>query len=105
MFYRLLKITNVRWKIRLVNESRNFVWITERNTCQRISRHFLEAEGISHQLTVEYTPQQNGVAERANRTLVEMARCILLQANLPDTLWAEAVNTATYLRNRCATVS
>lgn len=52
---------------------------------------------------MEYTPQQNGVAERANRTLVEMARCLMLQANLPQTLWAEAINTATYIRNRYPT--
>lgn len=65
--------------------------------------NYLKEEGVRHQLSVEYTPQQNGVAERANRTLVEMARCIMLQAGLPDSLWAEAVNTAAYLRNRCAT--
>lgn len=68
-------------------------------------KDFLKEEGIQHQLSVEYTPQQNGVAERANRTLVEMARCIMSQANLPESLWAEAVNTATFLRNRCATKS
>lgn len=62
---------------------------------------FLKEEEIQHQLSVEYTPQQNEVAERANRTLV--ARCIMLQANLPDSLWAESINTAAYLRNRCAT--
>jgi len=66
---------------------------------------FLKEEGIQRQLSVEYTPQQNGVAERANRTLVEMARCMMLQANFPDSLWAEAINTAAYLRNRCATKS
>lgn len=65
--------------------------------------NFLREEGIQRQLSVEYTPQQNGVAERANRTLVEMARCMKLQANLPDSLWAEAVNAAAYLRNRSAT--
>ena len=62
----------------------------------------LKEDGVSRQLTVEYTPQQNGVAERANRTLVEMARCIMLEADLPESLWAEAVNTATFLRNRSA---
>lgn len=67
-------------------------------------RNFLEENGISRQLSVEHTPQQNGVAERANRTLVEMARCMKLQA-LPDSLWAELINTATYLRNRCSTKS
>lgn len=52
-----------------------------------------ENESIAKQLTVEYTPQQNRVAEQANRTLVEMARCIMLQAKLPNLLWAEAINT------------
>lgn len=64
---------------------------------------FLKKEGIARQLTVEYTPQQNDVAERANRTLVEMARCMLLQANAPFTLWAEAINASAHIRNRCLT--
>lgn len=59
-------------------------------------KRFLEEEGIDIQLTVEYTPQQNGIAERANRTLVEMARCLMLQAKLPNSLWAEAINAATF---------
>jgi len=65
--------------------------------------YFLEEEGIKRQLSVEYCPQQNGVAERANRTLVEMARCMLLQSGVPNSLWAEAINTAAYIRNRCPT--
>lgn len=52
---------------------------------------------------MKYTPPQNGVAERANRTLVEMARCMFLQADAPLSLWAEAINAATYIRNRCPT--
>jgi len=44
--------------------------------------NFLRKEGITRQLSVEYTLPENGVAERAN-TLVEMARCIMLQTNLP----------------------
>lgn len=64
---------------------------------------FLESEGVRRQLTVAYTPQQNGVAERANRTLVEMARCMLLSSRLPEYLWGEAINTAVYLRNRSPT--
>jgi len=63
--------------------------------------NFLREEGISRQLSVEYTPQQNGVAERANRTLVEMSRCLLLQANLLKSLWGEMINTSTFIRNRC----
>lgn len=66
-------------------------------------KKFLEDEGIARQLSMEYTPQQNGVAKRANRTIVEMARCMLQQSGLPQSLWAEAVNTATFIRNRCPT--
>lgn len=61
--------------------------------------NFLKNEGITRQLSVEYTPQQNGVEERTNRTFVEMVRCMLLQAQVPYSLWAEAINTATYIRN------
>lgn len=76
------------------------------NGCEYVSgefSRFLQSEGIQRQLTVQYTPQQNGVAERANRTLVEMARCLLISSGLPESLWAEAVNTAVYLRNRSPT--
>jgi hypothetical protein len=61
---------------------------------------FLQTNGIKRRLTVPHTPQQNGVAERKNRTLVEMARCLLMQSNLPPSFWAEAINTANYIRNR-----
>lgn len=74
------------------------------NAKEYISREFnqfLEEKGIKREFSVEYTPQQNGVAERANRTIEEMARCMLLQSKCPISLWAEAVNTAVYLRNRC----
>ena len=49
------------------------------------------------------TPQQNGVADRLNRTLVESARSMLLNANLSKCYWAEAVSTTVYLKNRCPT--
>ena len=47
------------------------------------------------------TPQQNRKAERMNRTLVEMARCLLLESGLTNRFWAEDVQTANYVRNRC----
>lgn len=59
--------------------------------------------GIKHQLTNVYTPQQNGVSERKNRSLMDMARCLLFEKNLPKTMWAEAVNTAVYIQNRLPT--
>ncbi|GBM89165.1 Retrovirus-related Pol polyprotein from transposon TNT 1-94 [Araneus ventricosus] len=64
---------------------------------------FLKEQGIVHQLTVPYSPQQNGVSERKNRTLIEMTRCLLSEANLPQRFWAEAAMTATYLQNRLPT--
>lgn len=56
--------------------------------------------GITHQTTVTYTPEQNGKAERENRTLVEAARTMLHEKNLPKKLWAEAVNTTVFVLNR-----
>jgi hypothetical protein len=62
---------------------------------------FLKQEGIRHELTVEYTSQQNGVAERKNRSLVETARCLMIQSGLSANFWAEAILTANHIRNRC----
>ena len=59
--------------------------------------------GIKHETTVPYSPQQNGIAERLNRTLVERARSMLMESHLSVDLWAEAVATAVYLRNRSPT--
>jgi hypothetical protein len=52
------------------------------------------------QHTVPYTPQQNRVVEQKNRSLKEMASCILHAKSLPQRLWAEALNCATYIQNR-----
>ena len=56
--------------------------------------------GIDGHKTTAYTPQQNGVVERMNMTLLERARSMLSNANLHQELWAEAVSTAFYLVNR-----
>ena len=61
---------------------------------------YLTEHGVIHQTTVPYTPQQNGTAERLNRTLMQTVRSLLEHANLPQEFWAEALQTATYLRNR-----
>ncbi|XP_017985275.1 PREDICTED: uncharacterized protein LOC18603945 [Theobroma cacao] len=60
---------------------------------------FLSQLGISHQLTVTYNPQQNGVYERKNKTVMELTRCLLFQKGLPKSFWVEAVNTTNYLLN------
>ncbi|GJS61371.1 putative ribonuclease H-like domain-containing protein [Tanacetum coccineum] len=56
--------------------------------------------GIKREFSVARTPQQNRVAERKNRTLIEAARTMLVDSKLPTTFWAEAVNTACYVLNR-----
>jgi hypothetical protein len=61
---------------------------------------FLEDEGIKHEFSSPYTPQQNGVVERKNRTLLDMARTMLDEYKTPDRFWAEAINTACYSINR-----
>ncbi|GJZ52990.1 putative ribonuclease H-like domain-containing protein [Tanacetum coccineum] len=61
---------------------------------------FCEIKGIKREFSVARTPQQNGVAERKNRTLIEAARTMLVDSKLPTTFWAEAVNTACYVLNR-----
>ena len=66
---------------------------------------YLRKEGIRHELTVPKNPEQNGVAERMNRTIVETARSMLAEAKLPRRFWAEALATAVYLRNRSPTTA
>ncbi|KAM1461179.1 hypothetical protein ACFX11_045561 [Malus domestica] len=61
--------------------------------------------GIQRQLTMAYSPQQNGVAERKNRTVVEMAKSMMHEKGLSYAFWAEAVNTAVYILNRCPSKS
>lgn len=68
-------------------------------------KSFCRAHGINHQLTMAYTPQQNGVAERKNRTILDMARSMVKAKHMPRTFWAEAVLCAVYLLNRCPTKS
>ncbi|GJX49113.1 putative ribonuclease H-like domain-containing protein [Tanacetum coccineum] len=65
---------------------------------------FCEMKGILRQYSVARTPQQNGVAERRNRTLIEAARTMLADSKLPTTFWTEAVNTACYVQNRVLVV-
>lgn len=60
---------------------------------------FFEKHGIQHQTSIPYTPQKNGLAERTIRTLTEKARCMLQDVNLPKCYWAEAINTAAYIKN------
>ncbi|GKG08043.1 putative ribonuclease H-like domain-containing protein, partial [Tanacetum coccineum] len=65
-----------------------------------IMNQFYEMMGIKREFSVARTSQQNGVAERKNRTLIETARTMLVDSKLLTTFWVEAVNTACYVLNR-----
>jgi transposase InsO family protein len=61
---------------------------------------YLDEEGIGHELSVPYTPQQNGIVERKNRTLIEAARTMLDEYKTSDSVLAEAINMACHAINR-----
>jgi hypothetical protein len=61
--------------------------------------------GIHHEEMAPYTPEQNGVAERANRTICERIRAILAETKLPKELWAELARAVAHLKNRCLTTA
>lgn len=71
--------------------------------CNLKFSQFLQREGIIHQTTVPYSPAQNGISERLNRTLFEKVRCMLQHSGLGKRFWGEAVMTALYLKNRSPT--
>nr|GEX96027.1 ribonuclease H-like domain-containing protein [Tanacetum cinerariifolium] len=70
----------------------------------REMNQFCEMKGIMRQYSVARTAQQNGLAERRNKTLIEAARTMLANLKLPTTFWAEAVSTACYVQNRMLVV-
>ncbi|GJT89356.1 retrovirus-related pol polyprotein from transposon TNT 1-94 [Tanacetum coccineum] len=83
---------NLYGPMRVANNGTEFV--------NQALREWYENVGITHQTSVARTPQQNGVVERRNRTLVEAARTMLIFSKAPLFLWAEAINTACYTQNR-----
>lgn len=64
---------------------------------------YCEEAGISRHFSAPYSPQQNGVVERRNRTLIEMSRSLLKEMKMPNYFWGEAVRHSTYLLNRLPT--
>ena len=68
-------------------------------------QNYLKEKGIRHELTVPHCPQQNGVSERMNQTLVESARLMIAHAGLSNIFWAKAIFKASYVRNRLPTTA
>lgn len=84
------------------------VYLYTDNGIEYLSNDFKEfcvQKGITFHLTVPHTPQQNGVAERMNRTLTEKARTMIITSGLDKSFWGEAVLTVTYLINILPTSS
>ena len=84
------------------NKLERFTLRTDRER-EYLSEQFKELcseKCIIRQLTMPFTPQQNGVAERRNRTLMDMVRSMMAQASLPISFWGDALLTAAYLLNR-----
>jgi hypothetical protein len=93
-----------KWKVLIENQSgRKIKKLRTDNGVEFCSHEFdlfWRQEGIARHHTVRHTPQQNGVVERMNRTLLERTRCLLSNSGLDKCYWAEAVNTVCYLVNR-----
>jgi transposase InsO family protein len=107
-FFLLGKISNSRYLKRILKMGSNEFGLrtkkirsdngTEFKNSQ--IKGFLEEEGIKHEFASPYTPPQNGVVERKNRTLLDMARTMLDEYKTPYRFWAKAINTACYSINR-----
>jgi IS30 family transposase len=69
----------------------------------KVLNSFFQEKGISHQSSCRDTPQQNGIAKRKNKHLLEVARAIMFYMNIPKYLWGDAILTASYLINRMPT--
>ena len=92
-YLELLKNTFGR-KVKVFRSDRGTEYLSNR------VQSYLKKEGIKFQCTVAYSPQQNGIAERKNRTLVEACRAMLSQSGLPKCFWSEAILNANFTLNR-----
>lgn len=110
----------LKFKFEVLNKFKEFKTMTENQLNLRIKRlrtdngkeycnesfsSYLKHCGIIHETTIPYNAEQNGVSERNNRTIIEEARTMLEDAGLDRRYWAEAVNTAIYLKNKSPTVA
>ncbi|GJZ05728.1 putative ribonuclease H-like domain-containing protein [Tanacetum coccineum] len=108
-------LMNKKYCLVVTNDYIRFTWVfflASKDETSGILKSFIteienlvdKKKGIKREFSVARTPQQNGVAERRNRTLIEAARTMLADSKLPTTFWAEAVNTDCYVQNRVLVV-
>nr|GFC73488.1 retrovirus-related Pol polyprotein from transposon TNT 1-94 [Tanacetum cinerariifolium] len=105
---RIASINGKRYVLVIVDDYSRYTWSpiiiirTDNGTefKNQVLKVYFDSVGISHQMSSVRTPQQNGVVERRNRTLVEAARTMLIFSRAPLFLWAEAIATACFTQNR-----
>ncbi|GJT06857.1 retrovirus-related pol polyprotein from transposon TNT 1-94 [Tanacetum coccineum] len=95
---RVASVNGKKYILVIVDDYSRFTWKWKTNLLIKLVLH-IEKVGISHETSVARSPQQNGVVERRNRTLIEAARTMLIYAKALLFLWAEAVATACYTQN------
>jgi transposase InsO family protein len=104
-----LSIGGSKYGLVIVDDFSRFTWVfflldkseTQGSEFKNLQvEEYLEEEGIKHEFSALYTPQQNGVVERKNRTLIDMARTMLGEFRTPEWFWSEVVNTACHAINR-----
>lgn len=95
----------IKYINRMKNKRKNVLRLRTDNGGEFLGglKRFCEEEGIKQEFTCSYTPQQNGVAERMNLTLLDRVRALFEETGLPKYLWNEAIRCAAYQLNRCPT--
>ncbi|GJU36766.1 retrovirus-related pol polyprotein from transposon TNT 1-94 [Tanacetum coccineum] len=108
---RVASINGKKYILVIVDDYSRYTWTlfpTNIGETPKVLKHsmlYFKEAGIEHQTSTPRTPEQNGVVERRNRTLVEAARTMLSASKLPLSFWAEAVATACYTQNRSIIIS
>nr|GEX27934.1 retrovirus-related Pol polyprotein from transposon TNT 1-94 [Tanacetum cinerariifolium] len=102
---RIASINGKRYVLVIVDDYSRYTWVhflrsKDDAPDNQVLKEYFESVGISHQMSSVRTPQQNGVVERRNRTLVEAARTMLIFSRTPLFLWAEAIAIACFTQNR-----
>nr|GFA70567.1 hypothetical protein [Tanacetum cinerariifolium] len=100
---RVVSINGKRYVLVIVDDYSRYTWtyfLRSKDETPATLHAYFAAEGIQHQMSIARTPEQNGVVERRNCTLVEAAQTMLSAAKVPLFFWAEAIATACFTQNR-----
>nr|GEX34752.1 hypothetical protein [Tanacetum cinerariifolium] len=96
---RVASINGKRYVLVIVDDYSQYTWVYFLKTKDETPEEYFDSVGITHETSAAKTPQQNGVVERRNHTLVEAARTMLIFSHAPLFLWAEVIATACYTQN------